>query len=170
MTFRAQLLRPLARRSFPLVALFALAASAQELPVQRVVIYKNGVAYVERAGAVSGASSISLSFRAEEMTDILKSLSISSEGGAVERVRFSTDESLDEKLRPFPSAFSQVAASRPCSTPFVERAFRRREGLKPSLALSSPPRKCQLPPSSRRAISLPFWKTTVPSTRLRYSR
>ncbi|MCW5962703.1 MAG: hypothetical protein KIT83_01585 [Bryobacterales bacterium] len=102
MAFRAHMLHVLIRRSLPLVALLTMSASAQELPVQRVVIYKNGVAYVERAGAVSGTNSVSLSFRAEEMTDILKSLSISAEGGAVERVRFSTDESLDEKLKAFP--------------------------------------------------------------------
>ncbi len=89
-------------RVLPLSLMIAAFGIAQELPVQRVVIYKNGVAYVERAGSVSGASSVSLSFRAEEMTDILKSMSVSVEGGAVERVRFSTDESLDEKLKAFP--------------------------------------------------------------------
>lgn len=77
-------------------------AFSQEIPVRRVVLYKNGVGYVERAGQVEGVSSVTLSFRAEEMTDVLKSLSVSSSAGAVERVRFSTDESLDEKLKAFP--------------------------------------------------------------------
>lgn len=85
---------------FPL-AVAALAA-AQELPIRRVVIYKNGVGYVERAGQVTGGSSVSLSFQAEEMTDVLKSLSVNSTGAPVERVRFSTDESLEEKLKAFP--------------------------------------------------------------------
>lgn len=75
---------------------------AQDLPIRRMVIYKNGVAYVERGGDVSGHKTVTLSFRAEEMTDILKSMSVGAEGGAVERVRFSTDESLDAKLAPFP--------------------------------------------------------------------
>jgi hypothetical protein len=86
-------------------ALFLVASApclAQEIPVRRVVLYKNGVGYVERAGPANGASSVTLSFRAEEMTDVLKSLSVSAAGGAVERVRFSTDESLDEKLKAFP--------------------------------------------------------------------
>jgi hypothetical protein len=73
-----------------------------QLPVRRVVIYKNGVAYVERSGDVAGRKTVSLSFRAEEMTDILKSMSVVAEGGAVERVRFSTDESLESKLKAFP--------------------------------------------------------------------
>lgn len=93
------------RRRIPAILLALILtgfAVAQELPVRRVVIYKNGVAYVERSGDVAGASTVTLSFRAEEMTDILKSMSIAVEGGSVDRVRFSTDESLDEKLKSFP--------------------------------------------------------------------
>lgn len=61
--------------------LLAGLAGAQELPVQRVVIYKNGVAYVERTGPAPGGGSVTLSFRAEDMTDILKSMSVSVDGG-----------------------------------------------------------------------------------------
>lgn len=75
---------------------------AQEIPVRRVVLYKNGVGYVERSGEVSAQGPISLTFRADEMTDVLKSLSVGATNGSVERVRFSTDESLDEKLKAFP--------------------------------------------------------------------
>ncbi len=89
-------------RSVPVLLVAALLSLAQDLPVERVVIYKNGVAYVERAGPVPSGGSVALSFRTEEMTDILKSMSISVEGGAVERVRFSTDESLEDKLKAFP--------------------------------------------------------------------
>lgn len=75
---------------------------AQELPVRRVVLYKNGVGYVERSGEVTTQGPVSLTFRADEMADVLKSLSVSATNGSVERVRFSTDESLDEKLKAFP--------------------------------------------------------------------
>ncbi len=75
---------------------------AQELPVRRVVLYKNGVGYVERSGEVTTQGPVSLTFRADEMADVLKSLSVSATNGSVERVRFSTDESLDEKLNAFP--------------------------------------------------------------------
>lgn len=85
-------------------ALFAVSAGAcaQELPVRRVVLYKNGVGYVERVGEVSASGPVSLTFGADEMTDVLKSLSVSATNGSVERVRFSTDESLEEKLKSFP--------------------------------------------------------------------
>jgi hypothetical protein len=75
---------------------------AQEIPVRRVVLYKNGVGYVERSGDVGSQGSVTLSFRVEEMTDVLKSLSVSASNGSVERVRFSTDQSLEEKLKAFP--------------------------------------------------------------------
>ena len=88
------------------VAAVLLAASAgalaQEIPVRRVVLYKNGVGYVERSGEVTTQGPVSLTFRADEMADVLKSLSVSATNGSVERVRFSTDESLDEKLKAFP--------------------------------------------------------------------
>lgn len=77
-------------------------AGAQEIPVRRVVLYKNGVGYVERGGEASASGPVTLTFRADEMTDVLKSLSVSATNGSVERVRFSTDESLDAKLRAFP--------------------------------------------------------------------
>ena len=62
-------------------------AGAQEIPVRRVVLYKNGVGYVERGGEASASGPVTLTFRADEMTDVLKSLSVSATNGSVERVR-----------------------------------------------------------------------------------
>lgn len=83
-------------------SLSAQEAGHSQLPVRRVVIHKYGMAYVERPGDVTGLSSGDLSFRKDEMTDILKSLSVNMEGGAVARVRFSTDKRLDKKRKPSP--------------------------------------------------------------------
>lgn len=80
----------------------SIGAIAQEIPVRRVVLYKNGVGYVERVGETNAPGPVTLTFGADEMTDVLKSLSVSATNGSVERVRFSTDESLDEKLKAFP--------------------------------------------------------------------
>lgn len=80
----------------------SIGASTQEIPVRRVVLYKNGVGYVERNGETNAPGPVTLTFGADEMTDVLKSLSVSATNGSVERVRFSTDESLDEKLKAFP--------------------------------------------------------------------
>src|SRR5438477_4274452 len=41
----------------------SLSAQAQSLPIRRVILYSNGVAYIERRGAVTGHAEISLSFK-----------------------------------------------------------------------------------------------------------
>ena len=77
----------------------ALTLSGAELPVTKVVIYKNGVAYYERAGSVAAGESARLEFRAEEMNDVLKSLVVEDRGGgAVTQVRYELDETLEKKL------------------------------------------------------------------------
>jgi hypothetical protein len=49
-------------------------ASTQTLPIRRVVLYSNGVAYVERRGLVSGHAEIALSFKQSQVDDVLKSM------------------------------------------------------------------------------------------------
>lgn len=60
---------------------------AAPLPVKRVVVYKNGVAFYERAGAVKAGEPAALDFRAAELDDVLKSLVLDAPGG-VQRVRY----------------------------------------------------------------------------------
>lgn len=77
----------------------ALVSSGAELPVTRVVIYKNGVAYYERAGAVQAGASARLEFKSADMDDVLKSLVVDDRtGGAIMQVRYELDEPLDKKL------------------------------------------------------------------------
>jgi hypothetical protein len=45
-----------------------------ELPIRRVILYSNGVAYVERRGFVSGDAEINLSFKQSQVDDVLKSM------------------------------------------------------------------------------------------------
>jgi len=47
-------------------------ASAADLPLTRVVLFSSGVGYFERAGQVEGDASLELSFRVEQINDILK--------------------------------------------------------------------------------------------------
>lgn len=73
--------------------------SGAELPVTRVVIYKNGVAYYERAGAVPAGAAARLEFKAGEMNDVLKSLVVEDRsGGGIAQVRYELDEPLEKKL------------------------------------------------------------------------
>src|SRR5438067_5012943 len=46
----------------------------QTLPIRRVTLYSNGVAYIERRGTVSGHAEIDLSFKQSQVDDVLKSM------------------------------------------------------------------------------------------------
>src|SRR6185437_2528250 len=49
-------------------------AAGQTLPIRRVILYSNGVAYIERRGTVSGHAEINLSFKQSQVDDVLKSM------------------------------------------------------------------------------------------------
>lgn len=49
-------------------------ANADVLPIRRVILYSNGVAYVERRGIVSGRAEVNLSFKQSQVDDVLKSM------------------------------------------------------------------------------------------------
>jgi hypothetical protein len=46
----------------------------QSLPIRRVILYSNGVAYIERRGQVSGHAEVNLSFKQSQVDDVLKSM------------------------------------------------------------------------------------------------
>ncbi|HEX9919024.1 MAG TPA: hypothetical protein VGA87_07655, partial [Pyrinomonadaceae bacterium] len=46
----------------------------QTLPIRRVILYSNGVAYIERRGMVSGHAEVNLSFKQSQVDDVLKSM------------------------------------------------------------------------------------------------
>ena len=52
----------------------ATAAAGQTLPIRRVILYSNGVAYIERRGTVSGRAEVNLSFKQSQVDDVLKSM------------------------------------------------------------------------------------------------
>ncbi len=72
-------------------------AQAAEIPVTRVILYKNGVAFYERSGEVKPGDAGRLEFKATEMDDVLKSLVLEAPGG-VARVRYELSEPLQKKL------------------------------------------------------------------------
>ncbi|MCC7153333.1 MAG: hypothetical protein IT161_02090 [Bryobacterales bacterium] len=88
-------------------ALFALVAvagalAAADLPITRVVIYKNGVAYFERSSEVKAGDTARLEFKASEMDDVLKSLLIEDRSGAVTRLRYDLSEPVQRRLNDLP--------------------------------------------------------------------
>src|SRR2546430_5998259 len=48
--------------------------TTQTLPIRRVILYSNGVAYIERRGTVIGHAEIDLSFKHSQVDDVLKSM------------------------------------------------------------------------------------------------
>ncbi len=63
-------------KSLIALMLCAILAPAAELPVRTVVLYKHGVGYFQRAGTLGPGESARLDFKAGEMNDVLKSLTI----------------------------------------------------------------------------------------------
>ncbi len=97
-----------------LIVCAALAPSA-ELPVRTVVLYKHGVGYFERGGTLGPGESARLDFKAEEMNDVLKSLTINDNGGKVTGVRYDSSIPLNQKLSEFPF---QIGDGQPLSAVF----------------------------------------------------
>jgi hypothetical protein len=101
------------KRSFWLTSALALGAMAAELPVRQVVLYKHGVGYFERAGELAPGESARLDFKAAEMDDVLKSLTIEEKGGGkISGLRYDSSEPLAHKLADFPF---QLGAAQPLS-------------------------------------------------------
>src|SRR5271170_8218280 len=83
----------------------AATAVAADLPIREVVLYKHGVGYFERAGALKPGETAKIDFKADDMNDVLKSLTIvDRNGGKVGSVRYDASESLEKRLEDFPFA------------------------------------------------------------------
>jgi hypothetical protein len=68
-------------------------------PITRVVLYKHGVGYFEREGAVTGDATLELTFRQNEVSDVLKSLTVLDlAGGHVSAVAYDSTKPLDQLL------------------------------------------------------------------------
>jgi hypothetical protein len=90
-------------KAYFLVWVVAAATFAAELPVREVILYKHGVGYFERAGELRPGETAKLEFKAEEMNDVLKSLTIQDKnGGKVSGVRYDSSEPLAQKMGEFP--------------------------------------------------------------------
>jgi len=85
--------------------LFVLCGSvnAAELPVRTVILYKHGVGYFERAGELRAGESARLDFKASDMNDVLKSLTVEDKSGAkVTGLRYDASEPLEQRLSDYP--------------------------------------------------------------------
>src|SRR6266481_437803 len=85
---------------FAVFSLVAAVLTAAELPVRQIVLYKHGVGYFERAGELRPGEAARLDFKASEMNDVLKSLTLT--GAKVAGLRYDSSEPLEQKLGQFP--------------------------------------------------------------------
>ena len=80
------------------------------LPLKRVILYSNGVAYFERRGTVTGRAEINLAFKQSQVDDVLKSLLVLDLGkGRIGAVSYNSSAPANARLREIP--FSIAAAS-----------------------------------------------------------
>jgi hypothetical protein len=69
------------------------------LPIRKVILYKHGVGHFERQGEVEGDASVDLHFRAQEMNDVLKSLTtLDLGGGHVSSVSYESTKPVEKQL------------------------------------------------------------------------
>lgn len=89
----------------------AIHLMAADLPVREVILYKHGVGYFERAGELRAGETARLDFKASDMNDVLKSLTVTDRnGGVIGGVRYDAAEPLEKRLQEFPFAVDREAS------------------------------------------------------------
>jgi len=72
---------PAKEKPAPTSAAASNPAVVKNLPVRKVVLYKNGVGYFEHAGSVTGNQRVAIDFTSPQLNDVLQSLTVLDEGG-----------------------------------------------------------------------------------------
>jgi len=72
----------------------------KDLPVRKVVLYKNGVGYFEHAGQVNGSQRVAIDFTSSQLNDVLQSLTVLDEGGGrIAGIDYNSTTPLAEQLK-----------------------------------------------------------------------
>ncbi len=87
-------------------AAWCVMAQAQEaggadetVPIRRVILYKHGVGYFERIGEIEGDARVSLRFKAKDMSDLLKSLTVLDlGGGTIRNIAYDSTKTVEQQL------------------------------------------------------------------------
>jgi hypothetical protein len=99
------------RGAICLQAVLMTAAFAADLPIREVVLYKHGVAYFERAGELKPGETARIDFKAADMNDVLKSLTIADRsGGKIGSVRYDASEPVEKRLEDFPFSLGEASS------------------------------------------------------------
>lgn len=90
----------------------AIKSNAQTLPIRRVILYSNGVAYIERRGAVTGHAEIDLSFKQSQVDDVLKSMVVLDLGqGRIGAVSYNSSAPPSARMADIPFSIEAGTAS-----------------------------------------------------------
>lgn len=88
-----------------------LTGNEQALPIRRVILYSNGVAYIERRGTVTGSAAINLSFKQSQVDDVLKSMVVLDLGrGRVGAVSYNSSAPPSARMADIPFSISPESA------------------------------------------------------------
>lgn len=69
------------------------------LPITRVTLFKHGVGAFEREATVSGASTLELTFKQDDVSDVLKSLTVLDlDGGTIRSVAYDSTKPIEQML------------------------------------------------------------------------
>jgi len=81
--------------------------SGASLPIRRVILYSNGVAYIERRGMVSGHAEVGFSFKQSQVDDVLKSMLVLDLGkGRIGAVSYNSSAPASSRLAEIPFTIS----------------------------------------------------------------
>ena len=105
------------------------------LPLKRVILYSNGVAYFERRGQVTGKAEINLAFKQSQVDDVLKSLVVLDLGkGRVGAVSYNSSAPPDARLKEIP--FS-IGAATDAATGGLAAVLRQFQGARVSVTTAN---------------------------------
>ncbi len=77
----------------------AASGAITDLPVRKVVLYKNGVGYFEHTGQVNGDQRVAIDFTSSQLNDVLQSLTaIDNGGGKVSTVNYNSTTPIEQQL------------------------------------------------------------------------
>lgn len=81
----------------------SLTNNAQVLPIHRVILYSNGVSYIERRGMISGDTEVNLSFKQSQVDDVLKSMIVLDLGeGKIGAVSYNSSQPVSARTSEIP--------------------------------------------------------------------
>ncbi|MET0753498.1 MAG: hypothetical protein ABWZ66_09000 [Pyrinomonadaceae bacterium] len=79
------------------------ASNTDVLPIKRVILYSNGVAYIERRGIVSNNVEVNLSFKQSQVDDVLKSMVVLDLGqGRIGAVSYNSSAPVSAQMSEIP--------------------------------------------------------------------